>query len=111
ILDIASETDESGKTPGTDLREGVLTLPVLMALESDDPADARLRELLAGDLTDDALVDEALALLRVHPAMARARSYVVDRADEAKAQLAALPAGPVRDALEAFADAVAVRST
>ena len=31
ILDIASETDESGKTPGTDLREGVPTLPVLMA--------------------------------------------------------------------------------
>ena len=42
ILDIASETDESGKTPGTDLREGVPTLPVLMARASGSPDDARL---------------------------------------------------------------------
>ncbi|WP_235737245.1 polyprenyl synthetase family protein [Nocardioides alcanivorans] len=110
ILDIASETDESGKTPGTDLREGVMTLPVLMALESSDDSDARLHELLRGDLADDALLAETLELLRTHPAMDRARRYVIDRATEAKARLAALPAGPVRDALEAFADAVAVRS-
>ncbi len=47
ILDIASDSEESGKTPGTDLREGVPTLPVLMALASTDPADARLHELLS----------------------------------------------------------------
>ena len=46
ILDIASESDTSGKTPGTDLREGVPTLPVLMAQASTDPADARLLALL-----------------------------------------------------------------
>ena len=46
ILDVASESVESGKTPGTDLREGVPTLPVLMARASADPADARLLELL-----------------------------------------------------------------
>ena len=71
ILDIASESDESGKTPGTDLREGVPTLPVLLARRSTDPADARLLELLDADLTDDALHAEALDLLRKHPAMAR----------------------------------------
>ena len=110
ILDVASESDESGKTPGTDLREGVPTLPVLMALASADPADARLHELLRADLTDDALHAEALALLRVHPAMDEARAYVVARANEAKALLAALPEGSVREALEAFADVVAIRS-
>ena len=110
ILDVASESDESGKTPGTDLREGVPTLPVLMARASTDPADARLLELLDADLTDDALHAEALALLRVHPAMAQARAYVVAQAEEAKALLAALEPGPVRTALEAFADVVAVRS-
>src|SRR5215213_4897683 len=72
ILDIASESAESGKTPGTDLREGVPTLPVLMAQASTDPADARLLELLAEPLTDDARHAEALALLRAHPAMDRA---------------------------------------
>ncbi len=110
ILDIASESDESGKTPGTDLREGVPTLPVLMARASADPADARLLELLDGDLTDDDLHAEALDLLRKHPAMDEARAYVVARAHEAKALLAVLPDGPVRAALEAFADVVATRS-
>ena len=111
ILDIASDAGESGKTPGTDLREGVPTLPVLMAQASSDPADARLLELLAMDLSDDVLHAEALGLLRTHPALDRARSYVVARAQEAKALLAVLPEGPVRAALEAFADVVATRSS
>ena len=110
ILDIASDSDESGKTPGTDLREGVPTLPVLMAKASTDPADARLLELLEADLTDDDLHAEALDLLRKHPAMAEARAYVVAQATEAKALLTALPQGPVREALESFADLVATRS-
>ncbi|MFS3130227.1 polyprenyl synthetase family protein [Nocardioides sp. Bht2] len=111
ILDIASETDESGKTPGTDLREGVPTLPVLLVQRSNDPADARLQELLRSDLSDDAALAEALELIRKHPAMDEAKAYVVGRANEAKALLEALPRGPVREALEAFADAVAIRST
>ena len=113
ILDIASDSEESGKTPGTDLREGVPTLPVLMARSSDDPADARLLELLdpeRSDLTDGALHAEALDLLRKHPALDEARAYVVARAQEAKGLLGVLPAGAVRSALEAFADAVATRT-
>jgi geranylgeranyl pyrophosphate synthase len=111
ILDIASESGESGKTPGTDLREGVPTLPVLMARASEDPTDSRLLELLDADLADDDLHAETLELLRKHPAMDEARAYVVARAQEAKALLTALPEGPVREALEAFADIVAIRST
>ncbi|WP_345458253.1 polyprenyl synthetase family protein [Nocardioides marinquilinus] len=110
ILDVASESTESGKTPGTDLREGVRTLPVLMALASDDPADARLHELLRSDLTDDDRHAEALALLRAHPALDQARRFVVGRAEEAKQLLAVLPEGPVRAALESYADGVAVRT-
>ena len=109
ILDIASESAESGKTPGTDLREGVPTLPVLMAQRSTDPADERLLTLLSADLTDDALHAEALGLLRAHPAIEEARAYVLARAGEAKALLVALPQEPVRDALEGFADLVATR--
>ncbi len=111
ILDIASESDESGKTPGTDLREGVPTLPVLMARASTDPADARLLELLGADLTDDDLRAEALDLLRRHPAMEQARAFVVERTEAAKARLTVLEHGSVRTALEAFADGLAARST
>jgi heptaprenyl diphosphate synthase len=111
ILDIASESVESGKTPGTDLREGVPTLPVLMARASTDPADARLLELLDADLTDDDLHAEALDLLRKHPAMEQARGYVLEESERAKALLTALEPGPVRTALESFADIVANRTS
>ncbi|MEO5709122.1 MAG: polyprenyl synthetase family protein [Nocardioidaceae bacterium] len=110
ILDVASESGESGKTPGTDLREGVPTLPVLMAQRSTDPDDVRLLELLAGELTDDALHAEALDLLRKHPAMDEARQYVLELAREAQALLTAVPVGPVRDALDAFAVLIATRT-
>ena len=43
LIDISSEAGETGKTPGTDLREGKATLPVLYARASQDPADARPR--------------------------------------------------------------------
>jgi geranylgeranyl pyrophosphate synthase len=110
ILDVASDTTESGKTPGTDLREGVPTLPVLMAQRSTAPEDERLLSLLSGDLSDDALHAEALALLRRHPAMAQARAHVLAIAVEAQEQLKMLPEGPVRDALDAFAVLIATRS-
>jgi heptaprenyl diphosphate synthase len=111
ILDIASDSDESGKTPGTDLREGVPTLPVLIAKRSTDPRDTRLLELLDADLTDDELHAEALGLLRGHPAMDQAREYVIARANEARELLKVLPESPARDALDAFAALIATRTS
>lgn len=110
IIDIASETGDSGKTPGTDLREGVPTLPTLIALRSTDPESRRLRELLSRPLgEDDAAVEETLALLRVHPAMDEARAYVQAEADAANVLLAKLPDTPARAALQALCDTVATR--
>ena len=83
---------------------------MLLAQQSTDHADARLLDLLAGDLTDDERHGEALDLLRKHPAIDEARAYVVARAQEAKDLLVVLSPGPVREALEAFADIVATRS-
>jgi heptaprenyl diphosphate synthase len=111
ILDIGSDSDESGKTPGTDLREGVPTLPVLLARRSTDPGDARLLELLDSDLADDDRHAEALRLLRAHPAMDQARAYVLERARAAQDLLKVLPEGPVRDALDAFAVLIATRTS
>nr|WP_217361523.1 polyprenyl synthetase family protein [Aeromicrobium stalagmiti] len=109
IIDIASETGDSGKTPGTDLREGVPTLPTLIALRSTDAGSERLRTLLGRPLTDDAEHAEALALLRVHPALDEARSYVQAEADAASVLLAKLPASPAREALQALCDTVVTR--
>ncbi|MDH6134022.1 heptaprenyl diphosphate synthase [Kitasatospora sp. MAA4] len=114
VLDIASDGHESGKTPGTDLREGVPTLPVLllqsMPVDDSDPEDARLRELLQLDLTDDQLHAEALRLLRRHPALERARRETLRYAEEARALLAPLPECPAKAALQGLCDAVAIRT-
>jgi heptaprenyl diphosphate synthase len=110
ILDVASESVESGKTPGTDLREGVPTLPVFHALRSDDPADARLLELLSGPIDDDADHLEALRLLRAHPAMAAARADLKRWAEDARAVLEPLPDVSAKAALAAVCDAVIART-
>jgi heptaprenyl diphosphate synthase len=117
VLDIASDSHESGKTPGTDLREGIPTLPVLyvrrrhaQGLDADSAADRRLNELLDGDLTDDARHAEALELLRAHPAMAQARRDTVRYADEARAALAPLPDIPAKRALAGLCDVVVHRT-
>jgi heptaprenyl diphosphate synthase len=114
LLDIAADTAQSGKTPGTDLREGVPTLPVLYALAGGgaDSGSARLREILAaGAVTDEARHAEALALLRGSPALKRARETVRRYAEDARAHLAPLPAGPARRALESLCDVIADRTT
>ena len=111
ILDVASESAQSGKTPGTDLREGVRTLPVLHALRSADADGGRLRELLSDcDLTDLRLHAEALSLLRANPAMAAAREDLRRWADEAREQVLALPDVPARIAFESLCDYVVERT-
>ncbi|MCZ3386039.1 MAG: polyprenyl synthetase family protein, partial [Actinomycetia bacterium] len=109
VLDVASDSEESGKTPGTDLREGVRTLPVLHALRSTDPADAELQELLRGDLSDDLRHARALELLRASAAMARSRADLQRHADAAREALKPLPPGPAKASLESLCHAVISR--
>ncbi len=112
LIDVRSETGESGKTPGTDLREGIRTLPVLLVLSGPDgSADgARLRSLLEGDLDDDDRLAEALRLLRVHPAMEQAAAHLGGCVEQARSIVGELPAGPARDALASLTDFVLARS-
>ena len=104
IIDIDSEPDESGKVPGTDLREGVQTLPVMFALKETGPDADRLRELLAGPIQDDAAVAEALTLLRASAGMAKAKETVMRYAALAREELAQLPDLPGRRALASLVD-------
>ena len=114
VIDIASDSSQSGKTPGTDLRQGVRTLPVLYALRStgQSPADARLRCAAAdeADLTDEALLAEALTLLRGHHAMKESRADVLNWLHEARVSISALPDGPARAAFLALCDFVEKRT-
>jgi heptaprenyl diphosphate synthase len=114
VIDLASDTGESGKTPGTDLREGVPTMPALLvrraAAEGDADA-AAVVAMLDADLDDDARLAEAVAALSAHPATAAARDEATRWAREAVEMLAPLPEGPAKDSLIAFAEAVVDRTS
>jgi heptaprenyl diphosphate synthase len=108
LIDIESEAGETGKEPGTDLRQGVVTIPMLHALAEDT---GRLGELLAGGpLTDDDRHAEALDLLRRSPGLARAHADVREYAARARTQLVALPPGPAWAALDSLCDFVVTRT-
>jgi heptaprenyl diphosphate synthase len=109
LLDVASDAERSGKTPGTDLREGKATLPVLYARASEDPADARLRQLLSGPVAVEDL-DEALTLLRGHRAMEQAAEHTARLARETAALLDSAGDSPAIRALRSLVDGVAARS-
>lgn len=104
IIDIDSDSRESGKLPGTDVREGVHTLPMVYALREPGPDAARLRELLVGPIDDDESVAEALALLRASEGMAKAKRSLQDYAAQAHQELALLPDVPGRHALQTLVD-------
>ena len=106
LLDIESEV--SGKTPGTDLREGIRTLPVLLAL-ADAATPERLRDLLSRPLPDDSEHAEALTALRIHPAMDAAREVLEQWADRARDRLSGFPEGDAKAALTTLVDSVAHR--
>jgi heptaprenyl diphosphate synthase len=108
LVDITSESSASGKTPGTDLREGVPTLTALLAMAQS--SDQRLMQLLTKPLVDDREHSEALRLLRDHPALEQARAEAVRWADEAAGCLEGLPAGPAADALRQMCDYVVRRT-
>ena len=114
VIDLTSDGVASGKTPGTDLREGVPTLPVLLArrhaARHGDAASRRLVELLDGDLSDDGLLAETVGLLREHPATAQAREEAARWGRDAVTALEPLAPSPAREALRAFATAVVDRT-
>ena len=109
IIDIASPSDELGKAQGTDLREGIRTLPMLYALE-DDRENTRLMDLLRVPLTTNGDVAEALELLRASTGLKHARETLTYYAQRARTELTTLPASPARDACESVTDYLAERT-
>lgn len=110
LIDVVSRTEQSGKTPGTDLREGIATLPALLALADIDPGQQRLRELLARPLPDEAEHAEALSLLRSSSALGQARATLAGQVEKARGTAHELPDGTVRQALVMLADYVVERT-
>lgn len=120
VIDLSGATAETGKTPGTDLRAGVATLPLLRLRELalTDPAARDLLDLLERDVigtADDGPVSPtalaAITALREHDVTRQTLEEAHRWAREAVEALAPLPEGPVKKALTRFADTIVERSS
>ena len=116
VIDLSSDAATTGKTPGTDLRDRVPTMPVLLlrrrvAAGEGTPADADLLALLDSDLSDDAALATAVAALRGHDVVAATQVQAVAWADRAVGALAPVPDGAVKDALVRFTEALVHRTS
>lgn len=110
VIDIASQSHESGKIPGTDLKEGVPTLVTLNVLKSTRPQDRDLQELLKAPISDQVVVNQVLDQLRQHPALEQSREQVLGIANQARQLLGPLPLNDATSALFSLCDAVIDRS-
>jgi octaprenyl-diphosphate synthase len=103
VLDCAALETVAGKSVGHDLQEGKLTLPVLLACETE-PA---LRERIRSALGERGMSAEAAAVLleavRAAGGVELARQRAFALVAEAQAELALVPASPHREALRALA--------
>jgi len=109
VIDISSDASQSGKVPGTDLREGIPTLVTLQIMSSKLEEDEELRHLLQSPIPEEKIA-EVLIKLRQHSALKDAKSYLHNLSLEAKQLLEPLPAIPARSALEGLCDAVIERT-
>lgn len=97
VLDISASTTDLGKSAGTDLREGVVTLPMLHALDDEGPGAARLREIIGhGPVIDPVVRQEALGLLRESAGVVRALAEAHGYAAKARDLALGLPDRPAR---------------
>ena len=110
LLDIASNETASGKTPGTDLKEGIPTLVTLFVMAENDPADKDLINKLNKPISDEDLPN-VISELRKHKALKKVQDYLSKVATEANDLLIDLPAGAAKEALNNLTFALVNRST
>lgn len=108
IMDIVASADELGKEPGIDIREGVYTLPVLLAL-AEGPHREELASLLSLGAPDGRALDRALTIVREDGGIDLARAAAAREVSRALSLTATLPPGPARHALEGLATFLAAR--
>ncbi|QTV79176.1 polyprenyl synthetase family protein [Microbacterium sp. NIBRBAC000506063] len=117
VIDLSDRPDETGKVPGTDLIQGVPTMPYLLLRARTDAASAALADRIddgvarIADGADPSLLDGPLAELREHAVTHETLELARAWTREAIATLEPIPAGPVRDALTRFAENLADRSS
>ncbi|MGC7870938.1 polyprenyl synthetase family protein [Desulfosporosinus sp. SYSU MS00001] len=108
VLDITAKPSEFGKPIGGDLRQGIMTLPMILALQSFS-SGSHLHELLRKVDKTDAEVAETIELIKGTGAIDQSMQIVDAYISKAKKRLQDLPKVSSRKALEDLADFIAIR--
>jgi len=109
-LDLTASEEEIGKSVGTDVADGKLTLPVLLTYAG---SDERTRAAIRDVYTRPGLLDRRAALLAtcdIGPGLERARARAQELVNEALERITALAPSPARSALEGVLTFVLTRS-
>ena len=110
VLDYTSTALQMGKPVGADLRQGTVTLPLMLALARSGTGPA-LREVLARDPMTDADYDEVVHLVRGSGAIEAAETQAYDFVVRARAQLDVFEASAARTTLERMCEYVVNRTS
>jgi len=132
VIDVRSDAQTTGKTPGTDLREKVPTMPVLLlrarvATGTDAPvsyggertmldpavveADRALLALIDGDLTSGEALSDVVMRLSTHPVVDQTAELAHRWSADAIDSIGNLPEGDVKNSLISFAEALVARAS
>lgn len=109
ILDITASSEQIGKPVGNDLRQGIVTLPVIFALEHSADRD-ELREIVQTKNMSEEKIKRGLSIIQDTEAIEYSYKRVSDYLNHARSVIPASITGEHRDAFHAVADFVGLRS-
>lgn len=110
ILDMVADESELGKPVGSDLRQGLVTLPAIHVLGQDRKEAARLRAIVKTRVKTDEDVREAIGLIRERGGIEYARRVAGLYLEKAVRKLGSLPDTPALRNLREIAEFIRVRN-
>lgn len=111
VLDYTGAETTIGKPAGNDLRQGLVTLPLIYALEhSQNGHNERIRKLLGEPAKDEGEVEEVVRWVNEGPGIAQAFALARHYATRSRVLLTEFPSSPERQILEELVDFVIARS-
>ncbi|HEV2073329.1 MAG TPA: polyprenyl synthetase family protein [Thermomicrobiales bacterium] len=114
ILDLRERTDTIGKPAGNDIRQGVVTLPVMMfaeGLSSETDTRRTIERIISGDETNDARIDGVVAQIRDSGALERAEDVARAYVEQARKRLEVIPDDETRRYFNDMLDLAVVRQS
>lgn len=101
VLDYLATEEEVGKPVGNDLKQGTVTLPLMLA-RHDPSVDGRLESILTKTTLQDPDYAEVVRIVRGSRGIEESYEYARTFGDKARAELQVFPPSAYRDALESL---------